>query len=200
MSNLVRLSRDRDKDVAIITIDNPPVNALAASSQPSVTCLLPPAPAPPVVVPPSVCAGILLDALTVNPNAPPIPGLVDPALNAFLVNQFETEGGVFPYDTREYLASGRLDHRFNANNELSLTYRYGHDLEESPDVQSLTAFSAGSSIHTYDNTLQAAWYRRGNPPPRIPRRWRTGRTKATALIKLRFPTKAGSAAKENKPN
>jgi Carboxypeptidase regulatory-like domain len=139
------------------------LGTLATSSQPSVTCLLPPAPAPPVVVPPSVCAGILQDALTVNPNAAPIPGLVDPALNAFLVNQFETQGGVFPYDTREYLASGRLDHRFSVNNELSVTYRYGHDLEESPDVQSLTAFSAGSSTHTYDNTLQAAWYRQFSP-------------------------------------
>ena len=139
------------------------LGALATSSVPTVTCLLPPPPAPPVVVPPSVCAGILDDALTVNPNAAPIPGLVDPALNAFLVNQFETEGGVFPYDTREYLASGRLDHRFDANNELSVTYRYGHDLEESPDVQSLTAFSAGSSTHIYDNTLQAAWYRQFSP-------------------------------------
>jgi hypothetical protein len=139
------------------------LGALATSSQPSVTCLLPPAPAAPVVVPPSVCAGILFDALTVNPNAAPIPGLVDPALNAFLLNQFETEGGVFPYDTREYLASGRLDHHFNANNELAVTYRYGHDLEESPDLQSLTAYSAGSSIHTYDNTLQAAWFRQFSP-------------------------------------
>jgi hypothetical protein len=53
----------------------------------------------------------------------------------------------------------RLDHRFDANNEISVTYRYGHDLEESPDVQSLTAYSAGSSdSHTYDNNLQVAWY------------------------------------------
>ncbi len=65
------------------------------------------------------------------------------ALNSFLLNQFETEGGVFPYNTREYLASGRLDHRFDANNELSLTYRYGHDLEESPDVHSLDRFFGG---------------------------------------------------------
>jgi hypothetical protein len=32
-------------------------------------------------------------------------------------------------------------------------------LEESPDVNSLTAFSAGSSNHSYDNNLQATWYR-----------------------------------------
>ena len=35
-------------------------------------------------------------------------------------------------------------------------------LEESPDLQSLTAFSAGSSIHTYDHNLQAAWYHQFN--------------------------------------
>ena len=44
-----------------------------------------------------------------------------------------------------------------------MTYRYGHDLEQSPDVQSLTAFSAGSSIHTYDNNLQGAWYHQFTP-------------------------------------
>jgi hypothetical protein len=85
------------------------------------------------------------------------------ALNSFLLNQFETEGGLFPFNTREYQANVRLDHRIDANNELSVTYRYGHDLEESPDVNSLTAFSAGSSTHDYDNTLQASWYRQLNP-------------------------------------
>jgi hypothetical protein len=113
-----------------------------------------PAPNPTTNLPAAVCAQILTGALTLNPATSP--------LSAFLVNQFETQGGVFPYDTREYLGSGRLDHRFNANNEISLTYRYGHDLEESPDVQSLTAFSAGSSIHTYDNNFQATWYRQIN--------------------------------------
>ena len=130
------------------------IAGLATSSAPSVTCF------PGVSLPPAVCAFALQSILTVNPNPGPNP-FVTPgqaALSAFLVNQFETQGGVFPYDTREYLASGRLDHHFDVNNELSLTYRYGHDLEESPDVQSLTAFSAGSSIHTYDHNLQAAWY------------------------------------------
>ena len=113
-----------------------------------------------LTLPSNICAFALQSVLTVNPNPGPNP-FVTPgqaALNAFLVNQFETQGGLFPFNTREYLGSARLDHRFNANNEVSVTYRYGHDLEESPDVQSLTAFSAGSSIHTYDNNLQAAWY------------------------------------------
>jgi len=127
------------------------VTALAQSTNPSVPCIngLPNVPAP-------LCAGYLQAALSVAPNQGLTP--IQPALNNFLISQFENEGGVFPYDTRQYLASTRLDHRFDANNEIALTYRYGHDLEESPDVQSLTAFSAGSAIHDYDSNLQFAWY------------------------------------------
>ena len=128
---------------------------LAVDPQPSVTCF------PGVTLSPSLCAFALQSVFTVNPNpggANPFISPTQSALNAFLINQFETEGGLFPYNSREYLASGRLDHRFNASNEISVTYRYGHDLEESPDVQSLTAFSAGSSIHTYDHDLQFAFY------------------------------------------
>src|SRR6202051_1697921 len=114
-----------------------------------------------LTLPSSTCPFALNSIFTVNPTFNPANPFLSPgqaALNAFLINQFETEGGLFPYNTREYLASGRVDHRFDANNEISVSHRYGHDLEESPDVQSLTAFSAGSSIHTYDHNLQAAWY------------------------------------------
>jgi hypothetical protein len=132
------------------------INPLLVNPSPTpVPCL------PGFPLPPSECGFALQSILTLNPNPGPNP-FVSPtqaALNGFLLNQFETEGGLFPFNTREYLASGRFDHHFNVNNELSLTYRYGHDLEESPDVNSLTAFSAGSSIHDYDNTLQATWYR-----------------------------------------
>jgi hypothetical protein len=99
---------------------------------------------------------LLQTALSITPGQGLSP--VQQGLNAFLVNQFETQGGLFPYNTRQYLASGRLDHRFSVNDELSATYRYGHDEEQSPDVQSLTAFSAGSSTRTYDHNLQVAWY------------------------------------------
>jgi Carboxypeptidase regulatory-like domain/TonB dependent receptor len=114
-----------------------------------------PAPNPTTNVPAAACAAILDGVLTIDPATSPV--------NAFLLNQFEADGGVFPYTTRQYLASGRLDHRFSTSDEFSLTYRYGHDLEESPDVQSLTAFSAGSSIHNYDNNIQASWYHQFNP-------------------------------------
>jgi hypothetical protein len=72
-----------------------------------------PAPNPTTNLPGAVCAQVLTGALTVNPAISPV--------DAFLVNQFETDGGVFPYDSHQYLASGRLDHRFNTNNQLSLT-------------------------------------------------------------------------------
>ncbi|MGB7943373.1 MAG: TonB-dependent receptor, partial [Terriglobales bacterium] len=130
------------------------VTALAASTAP-VTCFTG------VTLLGYQCAYALQSALSVAPGM----GLnaTQAALNSFLVNQFETEGGIFPYTTKEYLASGRLDHRFTEKDNISVTYRYGHDLEESPDVQSLTAYSAGSSTHTYDNNLQAAWYHQFSP-------------------------------------
>ncbi len=132
------------------------IAGLAANTSPvPIPCL------PGTPLPPALCGFALQSILTINPTYNPAnPFLTQgqAALNAFLINQFETQGGLFPFNTREYLASGRLDHRFNVNNEVSVTYRYGHDVEHSPDVQSLTAFSAGSSIHTYDNNLQVAFY------------------------------------------
>jgi hypothetical protein len=144
----------------------PIIGGLAAlatqSGNPSVPCLSGPvgaavaaklglpAPNPTTNVPAGTCAAILGGTLTLNPAASP--------LSAFLVNQFENNGGVFNYNTRQYLASGRVDHHFSENNQLYLSYRYGHDLEENPDVQSLTGFSAGSSIHNYDNNIQLGWY------------------------------------------
>jgi hypothetical protein len=114
-----------------------------------------PAPDPVTFLPAANCAAILNGVLTVNPASS--------ALNTYLVNQFETNGGVFPYNTREYLASVRLDHRISNSDQISFSFRYGHDLEENPDVESLTGFSAGSSIHTYDDTIQGAWFHEFSP-------------------------------------
>jgi hypothetical protein len=44
-------------------------------------------------------------------------------------------GSLFDFNTREYLASVRLDHTFSDQNQVFLKYSFGHDLEESPDVQ-----------------------------------------------------------------
>jgi TonB dependent receptor-like, beta-barrel len=112
-------------------------------------------------LPAQTCAGALATALTVSPATGLTAGQT--ALNQFLITQLEQNGGLFNYNTREYLASGRLDHRISEADQLSLTFRYGHDLEENPDVQSLTGFSAGSSIHNYDDNLLGAWYHTFSP-------------------------------------
>ncbi len=127
------------------------IAALAANPSPTPVPCLPGTPLPPMA-----CAGALADGLTVSQNTGLTAG--QNALNTFLVNALEKNGGLFNYKTREYLTSGRFDHRFSESDQISLTYRFGHDLEENPDVQSLTGFSAGSSIHDYDNNALAAWY------------------------------------------
>jgi len=107
-------------------------------------------------IPAAFCAGALNSALTVSQNTGLTAGQT--ALNTFLVNALESNGGLFPYNTREYLASGRFDHRFSDANQISVSYRYGHDREENPDVQSLTGFSAGSAVRAYDDNILLAFY------------------------------------------
>ena len=124
----------------------------------SVPCISGPNGAPTgVLLEAATCAQLLQDYLSINPKGnfiSPQSSLVE----GFLINQLEENGGVFPYDTREYLASGRLDHRFSEKDQFFLRYNFGHDLEESPDVQSLTGYSRGSSIHAYNHTLLASWF------------------------------------------
>ncbi len=136
------------------------INGLGTEAgNPSVPCLTPPG-QPVVFLPAQTCAFALQSILTVNANPGPNPFVSagQAALNGFVIGQLEANGGVFPYNTHRYQGSVRLDHHFSDQNELFLRYNYSHDLEESPDVQSLTGFTRGSSIHAYDNTIQAAWY------------------------------------------
>ena len=121
------------------------INGLATSGGPAVPCLT-----GRPNLPPAICAATLQSLLTLS-SASPNP------LDAFIIGDLENNGGLFPYATREYLASGRLDHKFSDNNQAYVRYGYGHDREENPDVQSLTGFSRGSAIHTFDSTLQGGW-------------------------------------------
>ncbi len=131
------------------------LNGLAARGAAPVPCF------PGQLIPAAACAAALTSALTVSPTTGLSAGQI--ARNAFLNSQFETNGGVFPFNTRQYQTSGRFDHQFSDQNQVFLRYSYVHDLEESPDVQSLTGFSRGSSIHTYDNTLQGSWFHLFSP-------------------------------------
>jgi hypothetical protein len=109
------------------------------------------------------CAFLLKSLLTVDPNAVipvvgPFGGPAQTARNAYTVNQFEANGGLFPYDNRLYLASTRLDHQFSDRNQIALRYSFGHDLEQNPDVTSLTGFSRGSDVKAFDHTFLASWF------------------------------------------
>jgi len=155
-TNIFRPTGPQDTIFAGLTAQgNTPVHCLSGPVGAAVAAKLPAPFTNMTTLPAAFCAAVLNGALTVNPATSP--------LNAFLVNALESNGGLFPYNTREYLASGRFDHRFSDANQIAVTYRYGHDREENPDVQSLTGFSAGSSIKAYDNNILAAFYHQFSP-------------------------------------
>ncbi len=144
------------------------LNGLAAQGGTPVPCISHGA-NPPTVLPAATCAGVLQNFLTINPSANlvpflgPIQGPLQTARNGFLVNQFETNGGVLPFNTEQYLASARWDHQFSDRNLLYLRYSYGRDREANPDVTSLTGISRGSGVRSLDHTLQAAWFHEFSP-------------------------------------
>jgi len=114
----------------------------------------------PTLLPAATCAFGLQSILTVDPTASGNP-FVSPyqlALNQLIVNQFEKDGGLFAFPTRQHAVSARLDHRFNNNNQAFLRYSFAHLAEADPDVQALVAFSRGTSVLNWDSTLQGSWF------------------------------------------
>jgi hypothetical protein len=114
----------------------------------------------PLVLPANQCAFALGSILTVNPNpgANPFVGNAQRALNPYIVNQFEVNGGLFPFPTRQHQFSARFDHRFGENDQAFVRYSFVHLTEKSPDVQALTAFNRGTSELAWDSTAQGSWF------------------------------------------
>jgi hypothetical protein len=104
----------------------------------------------------AICAQILTNALTISPSTGLTPAQT--AANNFLINQLASNGGVFPFNTRQYLGSVRMDHQFSEKNQVFLRYNVGHDHEENPDVTSLTGFSRGSTVTDLDHTIMGSWF------------------------------------------
>lgn len=155
-TNVLRPTAPQDTIFAGLAAQgNTPVPCLSGPVGTAVAATLPAPFTNMKTLPAAFCAAVLNGALTVNPATSP--------LNAFLVNALESNGGLFPYTSREYLGSARFDHRFSDANQIAVTYRYGHDREENPDVQSLTGFSAGSATRAYDDNILAAWYHQFSP-------------------------------------
>ena len=138
----------------------PILAGLAAEGATPVNCLSSPTGGPPTVLPAAICAFGLQSILTVDPTATMNP-FVSPgqlASNQFVVNQFEKDGGLFPFPIREHQFSVKLDHRFSEHDQAFLRYSYDHLDESDPDVQALIGFSRGTSLLNWDSTLQGSWF------------------------------------------
>ena len=134
----------------------PILAGLAAEGGTLVPCLS----TPPTILPAATCAFGLESILTVDPSAVGNP-FVTPAnlaSRAFIVHQFEINGGLFPFPIRQYAGSARLDHHFSTKDSVLLRYSFAHLQESDPDVQALIGYSRGTSVLNWDSTLQGSWF------------------------------------------
>ena len=119
-------------------------------------------------LPANECGALLANCLTVAPTPSPLPPTQCPvaatqSLNPFIINQFETNGGLFPFPIRSNEGSVRLDHRVDENNQIAFRYSYSHLNEQDPTLQALTAFSRGTKITAYDSTAALSWFHQFEP-------------------------------------
>jgi len=119
---------------------------------------------PPTFLSAPTCAYVLSHCLTITPTASPCQtNGATQALNPFIINQAEINGGLFPFPIRENQGSARLDHHFSVNDQVFLRYSLVHLTEKDPDVQALTAYSRGTSELAWDSTLQGSWFHTFTP-------------------------------------
>lgn len=111
-------------------------------------------------LPAAACAGILQSMLTIDPTAPVTPfvsaGTI--ALRTFLVNEFEGNGGLFPFSTVNNYASMRLDHTFSESDQAHLRALWAVSDVGNPNVGALEGVSRGSSIKQWTVSLLGGWY------------------------------------------
>src|SRR5207248_5919943 len=131
------------------------------SAQQSIITALTPLGATPVpcltgqpALPAAICAGILTNILTINPASSP--------RNKYIIDQFEFNGGRFPFSENEALASGRLDHQFSSVDTLHFRYNFGRDNSANSTLQALTGVSRGFTSKGLDHTAQVGWFHEFN--------------------------------------
>ena len=138
-------------------VQAPILAGLAAEGATPVPCL---GTAPSQFLPAATCAFGLQSILTVNPTAVgnPFVSASQLASNAFVVNQFEQNGGLFPFPTRQFEGSIRLDHRLSQKDSVFLRYNAAHLTETDPTVQALVGESRGTSLLNWDSTLLGSYF------------------------------------------
>jgi hypothetical protein len=97
----------------------------------------------------------LQNVLTINPAGSP--------LSRFLVNEFEGNGGLFPFSTISNYFSGRLDHTFSDSDQAYLRGLYGLSNVGNPNVGALEGVSRGSAVKQWTTSLLGAWYHQFSP-------------------------------------
>src|SRR5262249_40376701 len=81
----------------------------------------------------------------------------------FLVNMFETNGGLFQAPVTNAYFSGRLDHTFNDHDQMYLRYLYARNNDGNPDGSRLLRISSGSQLQTWTSSLLASSYEQFSP-------------------------------------
>jgi len=73
------------------------------------------------------------------------------------VELFTRNSGVFPFLTRDWKASARVDHRATEADQLFFRYTYGNSSETNPNIRALVGASRGTHISTLDSTAMLGW-------------------------------------------
>jgi hypothetical protein len=100
-------------------------------------------------LPASTCAALLQNLLTVDPASS--------SLRQFVVNQFETSGGLLPFPLATSQGSLRLDHHFNDFNQSSLRYIAAHSSLSNPNSKTVASSSNNFSELQWTSSLQGSW-------------------------------------------
>ena len=84
-----------------------------------------------------------------------------PALTAppSTMELFRVNSGVFPYTSRDWKFSGRLDHRVGDNNQWFFRYNYTNSDETNANLQALVGASRGSIFAGLDSNAMLGWTR-----------------------------------------
>jgi hypothetical protein len=111
-----------------------------------------------------IVLGILYESfvhpLTILSGLPAQPaGLLRAALTSpqTTVDLFNINSGVFPYTSRDWKFSHRLDHRISGVDQLFFHYLYDNLDESNASVRALVGASRGTNLRSLNSNLSAGW-------------------------------------------
>ncbi len=79
------------------------------------------------------------------------------------VDLFQSNSGVFPFESNNWLFSGRVDHTATARDQLLFRASYSSLNESNANLQALLGATRGTEIEQFDPTVLAGWTRSISP-------------------------------------